>query len=349
MDYPRVAIVILNWNRGEDTVECLESLYQIVYPQYEVIVIDNGSCDNSVEKIKAWTRGNLEVESRFFKYDPTGKPIETIEYTREEAESGGVKEKEITNLSSDRRMRIIKNERNYGFAEGNNIGMRYALNSLNPDYILWLNNDTVVDKMFLTELINVAQCDNDIGLTEAKIYYYDYRSRTDVINFAGAGLNLWISQPSMNYGLNEIDLGQHEQIREVSKLDGACTLIKASMLKKIGLFDPRYFAYWEATELSYKASKAGFRLLYAPKSKIWHKISASSGGSLGTIAIYYFNRNRFLFMKNNSSKIQICTSLLYFFGFRFWLSIGSFILLHKNLNALRAFLRGVRDGLRFLF
>ena len=89
MDYPRVSIIILNWNGWKDTIECLESIYQITYQNYDVIVVDNGSKDDSVQKIKEYCEGKIKVESKFFEYDPSNKPIYVLEYTREQAEKGG--------------------------------------------------------------------------------------------------------------------------------------------------------------------------------------------------------------------------------------------------------------------
>ena len=115
---PKVSIIILNWNGWKDTIECLESLYQISYPNYDVLVVDNGSEDESIEKIKEYAEGKAKVESKFFEYNPENKPIKIIEYTREDAEAGGGKEKEIMDLPSNRKLIIIKNEKNYGFAGG---------------------------------------------------------------------------------------------------------------------------------------------------------------------------------------------------------------------------------------
>jgi GT2 family glycosyltransferase len=86
---PKVSIIILNWNGWEDTIECLESLYQITYSNYDVIVVDNGSEDESIEKTKEYAEGKIRVESKFFEYSSENKPIKIIEYTREEAEAGG--------------------------------------------------------------------------------------------------------------------------------------------------------------------------------------------------------------------------------------------------------------------
>ena len=118
---PKVSIIILNWNGWEDTIECLESLYQITYPNYDVIVVDNGSEDESIEKIKEYTEGKNRVESKFFEYSCENKPIKIIEYTREEAEAGGGKKKEIENLPPNKKLIIIKNEKNYGFAASDDV------------------------------------------------------------------------------------------------------------------------------------------------------------------------------------------------------------------------------------
>jgi len=90
---PKVSIIILNWNGWKDTIECLESVYQITYPNYNVIVVDNGSEDESIEKIREYCKGKIKVESKFFEYNLGNKPIKIIEYTREEAEDGGGKRK----------------------------------------------------------------------------------------------------------------------------------------------------------------------------------------------------------------------------------------------------------------
>ncbi len=78
MDYPEVAVIILNWNGWEDTIECLESLYQINYPNYNVILVDNASEDNSIEKIREYCAGKLEIQSDFFEYDKQNKPLNLI-------------------------------------------------------------------------------------------------------------------------------------------------------------------------------------------------------------------------------------------------------------------------------
>ena len=124
-----VVIIILNWNGWQDTIECLESIYQNDYSNYKVIVVDNDSNDESINKIKEYCNGKIKIKSSFFRYNPSNKPIKVLETESNEHF------KENIIKSSSRKLILIKNDKNAGYAEGNNIGIRYALNYLNSDYI----------------------------------------------------------------------------------------------------------------------------------------------------------------------------------------------------------------------
>ena len=332
----KVSIIVLNWNNWMDTIECLESLFRIDYASYDVIVVDNGSTNESVKKIREYCEGKIAVNSKFFKYEPNSKPIEVIEYTKEEAE----KVKEVP-LSSNRRLILIKNDKNYGFAGGNNVGIRFALRTLRPDYILLLNNDTVVDRDFLKELVKVMESDKEIGIAGPKIYYYEYKGRSDVISFTGEDI---IPEKGLGkrYGCGEIDCGQWDKQMEVDRLEGSCMLIRREVFEKIGLLDEEYFLYWEETDFCIRTKKAGFKNVYCPKARIWHKI----GGSWQDEApIYYFTRNTFLFIAKNFPE-KYRNFLLYFTLYRFWRTAAYYIIRRKSFRALMIFLKGTIDGYR---
>jgi len=246
MDFPRVAIIVLNWNNYADTRECLVSLEKITYPNSEIIVVDNGSTDGSGERLK------VEFPYHIF----------------------------------------IRNEINLGFAGGNNVGIRYALEKM-FDFILFLNNDTVVDKGFLEPAIRLAAKDDSIGIVGAKIYYY---SDPKKIWAAGGGSLriLWISGPVFRlYGYNQADKGQFDAVREIDWCVGAFMLIKREVFEKIGLLPECYFLCMEEGEFAVKARKAGFKIFYTPESVIWHKIGVSSNTDIKHI--YNGFRNRLLF------------------------------------------------------
>lgn len=338
---PIVSIIILNWNGWRDTIECLESLFRISYPSYEVILLDNASKDDSLQNIKDYLAGRrTDICSDFFEYSPANKPISILEYTNEEAEAGGGREEEIEDLPSNERLVLIKNDKNYGFAEGNNIGTRYAMKAYDPEYILLLNNDTTVDRDFLSELVSAADADEKIGFAGPKIYYYDYQGRKDVISVAG--IDLYLRRGSFRrIGAQEEDRGQYDELRTVDYLEGSCLLIKRRVLKEIGLLDSDYFAYWEETDLCLRGAKAGYRSIYVPKSKIWHKVSSSS---IGLNKLYYMTRNRLWFIRDNAPAEDLAHFLMYFFAYQFWLDSGAYVR-RRDFARLKTFLAAVRDGM----
>lgn len=339
LSMPRVSIIILNWNSWKDTIECLKSVYQIRYPNYEVIIVDNGSKNESIDMIKKYCKHKIEVKSNFIQMipDTSYMPIQIIEYTREEIDAGRIRKTDEEELPSNSKLVIIKNEINFGFAEGNNIGIRYALSILDPDYVLLLNSDTVVESDFLGALVKVAESNGTIGVVGPKVYYYDYGGRRDVINFAGGKLDM---RKGLSYhiGINEVDIGQYDEIEKVDYIEGCALLIKKNLLNTIGLIDPSYFAYWEENDFCMRASNAGYWSAYVPNSKIWHKISSSIDPE---VKIFYLTRNRFLFIKKYSNKRQYFSFLLYFFGFDFWMMCYSCLLIHKSPNRFIYFLKGI--------
>jgi GT2 family glycosyltransferase len=331
VNIPKVSIIILNWNGWRDTIECLESLYQITYQNYEVIVVDNGSEDESIEKIKEYCEGKISVESKFFEYSPENKPIKIIEYTREVAEAGGGREKEIVDLPSNRKLIIIKNKKNYGFAEGNNIGIKYALKALNSDYVMLLNNDTVVDNIFLDELVKVAGSDDKIGIIGPKVNYYD---KSNKIFSVGGKINWWT-------GKNTALQSNLNQIREVDYVSGCALMIKKDALNKIGLFSSEYFLYAEELDYCVRTNRQGFKVFNYPRTTIWHKISASAESK---IKMYYRTRNRFIFMKKFLSHPKFLFFIIWTLTVDF--AIETLMLIYnRDFDLYKSYLRGLFDGL----
>ncbi len=337
---PRVSILILNWNGWRDTIECLESLYHIDYANYCLILIDNGSEDSSLEMIRTYLNGKESITSKYVEYTSENKPIKILEYTNNEVKFGADREYEIAHLPSRRKIVLIRNDKNYGFAEGNNIGIRYALNSQNPDYVLLLNNDTVVKSDFLDKLVNAINCDKNIGFAGPIIYKYDNNGRTDLISVAG--INLIMSRGSyLRIGSEEVDRGQYSSIVTVDCLEGSCLLLRRTMLDKIGLLDASYFLFWEETDLCRRGFEAGYGCIIVPTACIWHKISSLKPGELVT---YYKTRNRLWFVKSHASKLELLSFLGYFCLFQFWATIVSYIY-HKDQQRLLGFVRGAIHGI----
>jgi GT2 family glycosyltransferase len=332
----KVTIIILNWNGWEDTIECLESVYQIEYPNYDVVVVDNGSKDQSVEKIKTYASGSLRVESNFLKYNSDNKPLHLIEYSQEELKFNDSIKKDLDKLPPEKKLILIKNNQNYGFAEGNNIAIRYALEKLKPDYILLLNNDTVVDRCFLDELIKIAESDPNIGILGPTIFDYKYPC---CIQSAGLRMR-W----NKGYAISFVFEGDFSvSAQKVDAVLGCTLLAKSELLDKIGLLNKKYFAYFEEVEWCVRARRAFYEIVYVPKGKVWHKGGGTSNKIKG-FALYQYTRNQFWFMKQYASCKQYRLFIAYFFGFKLFSFVG-WALLHKNKTLLIYFLKGVKDGL----
>jgi len=143
----------------------------MTYPIYEVILVDNGSVDYFVEKIKEYWQRKIKINFKLIKYNPNNKTIKVLEYTEKEAELIEDKEDKFP-ITFKNKLILIKVNENYGFDKGNNIGLRFAIKRFNSDYILILNNDVVVDKNLLANLVKMAG--KDVGLIQPQIYnYYD--------------------------------------------------------------------------------------------------------------------------------------------------------------------------------
>jgi len=305
---PKVSIIILNWNGWKDTVECLESLYQITYPNYDVIAVDNGSEDESIEKIKECCEGKIEVKSKFFIYNPRNKPINVIEYTKEETEIGEIQEKSITNLTSNPTLIVIKNDKNYGFPEGNNIGINFALKNLKPDYLFLLNNDTVVNKSSIEPLIAAMEEDKKIGIAGGTLCYYD---GTNLIQSTGIYLNKY-TKNGYSKGHGEIDVGQFNSKRDVDFISGAAMMIKRNIFEDVGLLYNNFFFLCEDVDFCLRTKKIGFKVMFIPNSKIYHKDQRSSI-KIEKTTLFYSLRNKIWLAYMHGSFIEKIFFTLYYF------------------------------------
>ncbi len=339
---PRITIIILNFNGWRDTVECLESLFQIDYSNFDVIVLDNCSSDDSILKIVEYAKGQLAVNSKFVSFNK--KSLSLFKLSVENVSS-------FDKLAYERftcveRLVLLTNKHNDGFAKGNNLAISFALQNLGSDYVLLLNNDTVVDRSFLREIAAVAESVKNVGIIGPKIYHYNYSGRSDVIYYAGEDIDIGRAAEGKRYGFNDIDRGQYNHIREVDKIDGACMLIKTEVFKRSGFLESSFFVYWEDSDFCYRVKKDGFKIVYVPTARLWHKWASTIGGINNPTRIYYYTRNRYVFLARNFRGAIKIDFLLYLLGYNFWLNIGYFIKL-RSIKGLSSFLRGSFDGLRF--
>lgn len=255
-----VFISILNFNGNSNTLDCVESLRKIDASGFKltILVVDNGSS----EKLSL-----------------------------------------LNELSQKIKLKIIINGKNLGFSGGHNMGIKYAMEN-GADYIVILNNDTYVHKNFLKELLEVAESDNEIGILSPKIYFapgfefhkdrYGKEEMGKVFWYAGGEMD-WDNVIGHHRGVDEIDKGQFDKVEETELATGCCMLIKKEVISRIGTFDKKYFLYYEDADLVMRAKRSGFKIVYVPRSVIWHKNAGSVGGSGSVLQDYFITRNRLIF------------------------------------------------------
>ncbi len=272
---PLVSIIILNWNGWQDTLECLESIYQITYPNYQVILVDNHSQDQSLEKIREYCQGKITpTESKFHTYNPENKPIKIHELTNQETENKTKQTETNKTETPNNHLTLIKNDKNYGFAQGNNIAIKYTQKTHHPDYILLLNNDTVVNPKFLTEMVKVTEKDPYIGVAAPLIYYYEWGGRRDVVANLGGKVDL-TKYPGY-YDLTETNsLKDYSgNIIECDWVSGAALLLKSKELP-ITLLNEKLFFGCEDIDLAINLKEYGYKAAVVLDSFIWHKEAVS--------------------------------------------------------------------------
>ncbi len=292
---PRVAVITLNWNGRNDTIEWAASLGKLDYPNYSLVVIDNGSSDGSVAAL------------------------------REQYPD----------------MTVIENGRNLGYAEGFNVGLKYAYEQ-GADYILIMNNDTVAAPDCLTALVQVAETDPRIGFVSGKVYYYQEPNR---LQTAGR-TNHPILLVQDLVGRNEIDTGQYDEVKEYDFLDDVFLLVRRQVYADTGGYDPNFFLYYEETDWCARVRRAGYKLVYTPQARIWHKGGMSTGGDKGPKFVYYNARNQIIFMRRNTSSSHFARYLGYLatFGPRRMLGWVK----RRRFNLLSAYVRGLGSGVLWL-
>jgi GT2 family glycosyltransferase len=279
-----VAITILNWNGWRDTIECLESVRRLDYPNYLTIVVDNGSTNGSAEKIKAWAEQNL------------GPGHALADYSRASAITGGesMTENPLDRTPSAARLVLIRNEENLGFSGGNNVALHYALHRRVPaDYVFLLNNDAA-PKVDCLSLLVAAERSTGAGIAGAVVLMGDgpgvefARCRSQLAMFFAPIVKSCVPMPEGG-----------EAIWESLFVHGAAMLIRRDVLQAIhsderGYLDERLFLYYEEVVFCNAARKRGFRSIVVRDASVGHKGSRSSGGYANPIHAYYAARNRIL-------------------------------------------------------
>lgn len=259
---PSVAIILLNFNASKMTLSEVGDVGKLDTSKVNAlcVVVDNNSQDNPDKLLK-----NISLRNMDYKY--------------------------------------IKNDSNLGFAGGNNTGIKYALKN-DFDYVLILNNDLILEKNLLNKLIEFMENNLNVGIASPKIYFaknYEFhknRYKTNelgkVIWYAG-GLVDQKNVYTSHRGVDEVDNNQFSETVETDLASGACMIVRSEIFKKVGLIDESFFLYWEDADFSKQVINSGYTVVYYPNASVWHKVSASTGGSGSEMNDYFLTRNRYFY------------------------------------------------------
>lgn len=189
---------------------------------------------------------------------------------------------------------LLENRKNLGYAEGNNVGIRWALKN-GAEYLLILNNDTIVDPDILEGFLSTLALTPQASILGGKPYLMNDPSRLDHLG------GKWNSKTGTFDLIGSNDLGENWMTPfPLDYVCGCALFVKAEVFRKVGAFESRFFLFWEESDFCKRAKKEGFYSYFAPNAKLWHKVSASfTGGKAHTT--YFWWRNRLFFMERNCS------------------------------------------------
>lgn len=238
---------------------------------------------------------------------------------------------EIFKQRFNQKIEILVLDKNYGFGQGNNYGIRMAIQQ-NADYTLLLNNDTFVDATMISEMVSCARTDATIGIVGPLIFYAD---NPRSVWFSGMRFwkQLYVVQRGLHVSLNS---NLNQRCEYVDFVSGCGMLVDRSLWMEVGFFSPEYYMYYEDLDLCLRSKKSGFKIVTSLKAQMWHKVSASSGGSLSPLKQYYQIKSSLIFYKR------------YTHGLWFW---GNLCIrcMHAIVTSVRYMMRGTlnREMLRF--
>jgi len=240
---PLVYVLVLSYDGKHLLTDSLSTYLANDYPNFEVVVIDNGSSDGTEEFVR----------------------------------------------TSFPQVRIVRTEKNLGYSGGFNLGLRFAFEENDAKYVLITNNDVKVDEKVISELVKIAEADDKNGFVTGKVYYYEKPSvlqtvgkKEDPVRWNGGQI-----------GRREVDEGQYDEICERYFADDIYTLVSKKLYKETGGYDTTFFLEAEEYDWQARAKKAGYKIMYTPHAKIWHKESMTIGKT-SPLKAYYDARNPML-------------------------------------------------------
>ena len=282
---PLVVICILNWNGWRDTIKCVESIRESRYSNYLTVVVDNGSLNESLGRLRAWGKNHFPAPSAF------------VEYRRDQAVAGGeaASEVRLAQSASRQRLVLIDNQENVGFNGGCNMVFHYALTRPRPaEYVFLLNNDTLLAPDCLVHLV-AADIKSKAGIVGAVIKNRDRGEASSGGNRGSFPLMREFFWPLITWHTAVPD--REKEFEPCFYALGTARVMRRDVLEALHksagyYFDEAAFIYGDELEVMDRARKSGFTTVIANRALVYHGKSSSSGGLYNPIVNYYPTRNR---------------------------------------------------------
>lgn len=293
---PHVYVILLNWNRWRDTIECLESVFRLDYPRFSVIVCDNASSDGSMGKIEDWATGRITASCGAPDLARLVLPSIPKPIAFDSIPASGAA---TIHPSPDVRLILIQTGTNLGFAGGNNVGIRYALARGDCDYVWLLNNDTVVEPDSLAPMVRMAEANPKLGICGSQLR--SYAPPHEVQTMGGRRYARWSGRTRP---LRDLATPQVSTVPGAPDyVEGASMLISRTCLDAVGLLEEGYFLYYEELDLVRRA-QPDFNFGYSAASVVYHKEGASIGtasvrANRSALSEFYQARNRIVFTRRH--------------------------------------------------
>jgi len=289
----KVFIIIVNYTKYKDTIECLESVFKSTYANFQVILIDNSPDDLSETNILKWLNGQganqIETDYTELVYPLIKKPVDYLHITEDDIDKSADAKSE--------KLIFVKAE-NRGFAAANNIGLKYILKcTAEPSFIWILNNDTVVEKNCLRNLLGFFDDHELKYVIGSKLRFYHHKQTLQAV--AGR-YNKWLGS-TYHIGEGETDNGQYDDflVSSDNYIIGASMFLPKQFLNKVGVMDEDYFLYYEEMDWILRGSAHGFKIAIQPTAIVYHKEGSTIRGEekKSSFSDYYSITNRLRFTK----------------------------------------------------
>lgn len=279
MPEPVFGVVLLNWNGIADTEVALDSLLAASPRPDHVVVVDNGSHDDSIERLQQWLTRNAAVIA-------AGAPV------------GGERPREPW-------LTVIAEAENHGFARGNNIGLTQLAESTQATHFLLLNNDATVAPDYFARMTDALRDFPDAGLLGCVIYYHPDRDRI----WFGGGYEV----PYRALMLHRYELPEQQTPHPTAFVTGCAMLISRPLYDARGGLAECYTpVYWEDTEYSFRARNSGWRVMLVPAARVYHKVGATVGSEKTTPKVVFWqNRHRGYYVRRNYKGIDRVMAIAY--------------------------------------